>query len=49
LNGPASSRRYGPLATVVVGGIVTSTFLRLIVLPTLYQRVESQAGTADAA
>ena len=29
-----------PLATVVIGGIVTSTLLTLIVLPTLYERME---------
>jgi cobalt-zinc-cadmium resistance protein CzcA len=29
-----------PLATVVIGGIVTSTLLTLIVLPTLYELIE---------
>jgi cobalt-zinc-cadmium resistance protein CzcA len=29
-----------PLATVVIGGIVTSTLLTLIVLPTLYEMIE---------
>jgi len=29
-----------PLATVVIGGIVTSTFLTLVLLPALYARVE---------
>jgi heavy metal efflux system protein len=29
-----------PLATVVIGGIVTSTLLTLIVLPTLYEMME---------
>ncbi|HAB15787.1 MAG TPA: hypothetical protein DCE44_04980, partial [Verrucomicrobiales bacterium] len=29
-----------PLATVVIGGILSSTFLTLIVLPTLYEWVE---------
>jgi cobalt-zinc-cadmium resistance protein CzcA len=29
-----------PLATVVIGGIVTSTLLTLIVLPTLYEVIE---------
>ena len=29
-----------PLATVVIGGIVTSTLLTLVVLPTLYERME---------
>ena len=31
-----------PLATVVIGGIITSTFLTLILLPTLYAWVESR-------
>jgi cobalt-zinc-cadmium resistance protein CzcA len=29
-----------PLATVVIGGLVTSTLLTLFVLPTLYYRFE---------
>ena len=29
-----------PLATVVIGGVITSTLLTLIVLPTLYERLE---------
>lgn len=33
-----------PLATVVIGGIVTSTFLTLIVLPILYDWVEGRSG-----
>ena len=31
-----------PLATVVIGGIVTSTFLTLLVLPALYDWLESR-------
>ncbi len=31
-----------PLATVVIGGITTSTLLTLIVLPTLYELIESR-------
>ncbi|MFC1500667.1 efflux RND transporter permease subunit [Candidatus Zixiibacteriota bacterium] len=31
---------YKPLATVVVGGLLTSTFVTLIVLPLVYQRVK---------
>ncbi|MBK8477316.1 MAG: efflux RND transporter permease subunit [Opitutaceae bacterium] len=30
-----------PLATVVIGGVITSTFLTLVVLPVLYDLVES--------
>jgi cobalt-zinc-cadmium resistance protein CzcA len=33
-----------PLATVGVGGIVTSTLLTLLVLPALYHWVESRRG-----
>jgi cobalt-zinc-cadmium resistance protein CzcA len=33
-----------PLATVVIGGIVSSTFLTLVVLPTLYVWVERSSG-----
>jgi cobalt-zinc-cadmium resistance protein CzcA len=29
-----------PLATVVIGGIITSTFLTLILLPMLYEWLE---------
>ena len=31
-----------PLATVVIGGIVTSTLLTLVVLPTLYDWLEGR-------
>ncbi|MDX2110365.1 MAG: CusA/CzcA family heavy metal efflux RND transporter [Verrucomicrobiota bacterium] len=38
-----------PLATVVIGGIVTATFLTLLLLPTLYAWVEKdRAGTMPA-
>jgi cobalt-zinc-cadmium resistance protein CzcA len=40
-----------PLATVVIGGIITSTFLTLVLLPVLYERIErnrpAPAGTTD--
>jgi cobalt-zinc-cadmium resistance protein CzcA len=35
-----------PLATVVIGGIITSTLLTLIVLPTLYEMIELRAARA---
>ena len=35
-----------PLATVVIGGIISSTFLTLVVLPILYQVLESRFGRA---
>ncbi len=37
----AGSEIQRPLATVVIGGIVTSTLLTLIVLPTLYEMIEA--------
>lgn len=36
-----------PLATVVIGGVITSTLLTLIVLPTLYERMERRAHRDD--
>jgi len=38
-----------PLATVVIGGILSSTFLTLVLLPTLYEWLEKRTPTADAA
>ena len=32
-----------PLATVVIGGLITSTLLTLVVLPTLYRWLERRA------
>jgi heavy metal efflux system protein len=31
-----------PLATVVIGGIISSTFLTLVLLPTLYEWIEKR-------
>ncbi len=36
-----------PLATVVIGGIITSTFLTLVLLPVLYEWLERRKETAD--
>lgn len=38
-----------PLATVVIGGVITSTFLTLIVLPILYDWMESRWGYSASA
>ncbi|MEO5657259.1 MAG: CusA/CzcA family heavy metal efflux RND transporter [Nitrospiria bacterium] len=38
-----------PLATVVIGGILSSTALTLLVLPVLYRIVHAKAGTEAAA
>jgi cobalt-zinc-cadmium resistance protein CzcA len=35
-----------PLATVVIGGLTTSTLLTLLVLPTLYQWIEQRRETS---
>ena len=37
-----------PMAVVILGGIVTSTFLNMIVIPALYLRYGHAAATADA-
>jgi cobalt-zinc-cadmium resistance protein CzcA len=39
----AGSEVQRPLATVVIGGIVSSTFLTLVLLPTLYEWMEGHA------
>ena len=36
-----------PLATVVIGGITTSTLLTLIVLPTLYEMIEARVARKE--
>jgi heavy metal efflux system protein len=38
-----------PLATVVIGGIITSTFLTLVVLPVLYEWIERNRRPANVA
>jgi cobalt-zinc-cadmium resistance protein CzcA len=38
-----------PLATVVIGGITTSTLLTLIVLPTLYEMIEARVARRRSA
>ena len=37
-----------PLATVVIGGIISSTFLTLVLLPTLYEWVEKRRENSGA-
>ncbi|MBZ0093663.1 MAG: CusA/CzcA family heavy metal efflux RND transporter [Sulfuricellaceae bacterium] len=37
---PVGKELEQPLAQVVLGGLVTSTFLNMIVVPTVYQRIE---------
>ncbi|MDE3156518.1 MAG: efflux RND transporter permease subunit [Acidobacteriota bacterium] len=43
LSAGAGAEIQRPLATVVIGGITTSTLLTLIVLPTLYEIIEARA------
>lgn len=38
-----------PLATVVIGGIVSSTFLTLVLLPTLYEWLETRSSQREEA
>jgi len=45
--GPGSEVQR-PLATVVVGGLLTSTFLTLVILPTLYRWFERGDGAVTA-
>jgi cobalt-zinc-cadmium resistance protein CzcA len=40
-SGPGSEVQR-PLATVVIGGLITSTFLTLLVLPIIYYWVEEK-------
>ncbi len=44
LGSGAGAEVQRPLATVVIGGIISSTFLTLLVLPLLYQVFESHFG-----
>jgi cobalt-zinc-cadmium resistance protein CzcA len=42
------SETQRPLAVVVIGGLLSATFLTLIVLPTVYQVVARRAAARDA-
>jgi len=37
---PVGKELERPLAQVVLGGLVTSTFLNMVVIPTVYKRME---------
>jgi Cu/Ag efflux pump CusA len=45
---PVGKELERPLAQVVLGGLVTSTFLNMIVIPTLYNRIERRRETRAA-
>lgn len=49
VNVGAGSEVQRPLATVVIGGIISSTILTLLVLPVLYRMVHSRRATAPPA
>jgi cobalt-zinc-cadmium resistance protein CzcA len=42
LSGSAGAEVQRPLATVVIGGLLTATILTLLVLPVLYSLFEKQ-------
>ena len=48
LNVGAGAEVQRPLATVVIGGIISSTLLTLLVLPALYSLAHGMTGGADA-
>ncbi|PRY13838.1 cobalt-zinc-cadmium resistance protein CzcA [Pontibacter ummariensis] len=44
LSASAGAEVQRPLATVVIGGLITATFLTLVVMPILYYFVEARSG-----
>jgi cobalt-zinc-cadmium resistance protein CzcA len=48
LSSSAGAEVQRPLATVVIGGIISSTLLTLLVLPTVYSWVERRPSTAGS-
>jgi heavy metal efflux system protein len=48
LSTSAGAEVQRPLATVVIGGIISSTFLTLVVLPALYEWVEKKTKRRTA-
>lgn len=44
VSGSAGAEVQRPLATVVIGGLITATFLTLIILPILYKWTEEKSG-----
>jgi cobalt-zinc-cadmium resistance protein CzcA len=48
LSTDAGAEVQRPVATVVIGGIITATFLTLIVLPVLYDWIEGRADRSPA-
>lgn len=48
VSGSAGAEVQRPLATVVIGGLITSTLLTLLVLPTIYRWFEPKRAVAHA-
>jgi len=48
LSTSAGAEVQRPLATVVIGGLVTSTLLTLVVLPTIYNWIGESSNTTNA-
>ena len=48
ISGSAGAEVQKPLATVVIGGLITATILTLIVLPTFAARASAKARKAEA-
>ena len=46
LSTSAGAEVQRPLATVVIGGIITSTFLTLVLLPVLYEWLEGRSSSS---
>ena len=46
LSSSAGAEVQRPLATVVIGGIITSTFLTLVLLPVLYEWLEGRSSSS---
>ena len=41
----AGAEFYSPMAVAIIGGVITSTFLTLLVIPTFYDSIELAART----
>jgi multidrug efflux pump subunit AcrB len=44
----AGSEFYGPMAVAIIGGVITSTFLTLLAIPTFYDSIETARDRAVA-
>ncbi|MBW3564743.1 MAG: efflux RND transporter permease subunit [Acidobacteria bacterium] len=46
-SGAPGNEIQSPMAQVILGGLITSTFLNLVVVPALYLRKDRQTSNAD--